>query len=85
MQSSLLRKIEKAKRYAQERERIHLQGLQVSFTGENDTHSVCVEDGKWSCNCDFFQGYGCCSHTMALEQIFQGFVPRSTPEFALAS
>ena len=85
MHSSLLRKIEKANRYAQERERIDLHSLQVSFKGENDTHTVQVEDGKWHCNCDFFQGYGCCSHTMALEQVFQGFVPRSTPEFALAS
>ena len=76
MNSGLIGKIEKAKRYAEERGRIHVSGLKVDFDGENDLHSVSLEDEKWRCNCNFFTGFGACAHTMALERILQGMLPR---------
>ena len=77
MNSGLIGKIEKAKRYAQERTRIHVRGLQVDFDGENDRHEVTLDDDTWRCNCDFFTGWGACAHTMALERIMEGILPRS--------
>lgn len=77
MNSSLIGKIEKAKRYAQERNRIHVQGLRVQFDGENDRHEVALEGETWRCSCDFFAGWGACAHTMALERVMEGLVPRS--------
>ncbi len=77
MNSSLIGKIEKAKRYAQERGRIRVLGLKVDFDGENDKHEVSLDDDTWRCSCDFFAGWGACAHTMALERIFDGMLPRS--------
>ena len=77
MNSGLIGKIEKAKRYAQERSRIHVSGLKVDFDGENDHHEVALEGESWRCSCDFFVGFGACAHTMALERILEGMVPQS--------
>jgi hypothetical protein len=77
MNSGLIGKIEKAKRYAQERNRIHVRGLSVDFDGENDRHEVSLDGETWRCSCNFFAGWGGCAHTMALERIFEGMLPRS--------
>ena len=77
MNSGLIGKIEKAKRYAQERSRIHFRGLRVDFDGENDGHEVSLDGETWRCSCDFFVGWGACAHTMALERILEGMLPRS--------
>lgn len=75
MQSSIIGKIEKAKRYAQEKERITFSELSVNFRGENDEYSVSFGNGKWRCTCRFFSQWGLCSHTMALEQILKDMLP----------
>ncbi len=76
MNSSLIGKIEKAKRYAEERHRLRFTSLTVEFQGENSSHQVNLEDGRWRCSCDFFAGRGLCSHTMALERILDGMLPK---------
>ena len=76
MQSSLIGKVEKAKVYARERDRMQVNDLRVSFRGENSDHEVVLEGGKWSCNCDFFASWSVCSHTMALEKVLEGMVPK---------
>jgi hypothetical protein len=75
MDYGMIGKIEKAKRYANERDRIHIEALRVTFNGENNPHTVHMEDGVWHCDCDFFQTRGRCSHTMALEIIMEGMLP----------
>ncbi|MBI2322221.1 MAG: hypothetical protein HYU88_09085 [Chloroflexi bacterium] len=75
MHSSLIGKIEKAKRYAQEHDRVRFLSLAVDFRGENDTHRVALADGKWQCACEFFAGWGLCSHTMALERMLAPMLP----------
>jgi len=75
MQSSLIGKIEKAKRYAQEKERITFSELSVKFHGENDDYTISYHDGKWLCSCHFFASWGRCSHTMALEKILNNMLP----------
>lgn len=74
MDYGLIGKIEKAKRYAEERERITFQQFTVIFEGENNDHTITYDHGVWHCNCDFFQTRGRCSHTMALETILEGMV-----------
>jgi hypothetical protein len=73
--SSVIGKIEKAKRYAQERERIRFVGLSVDFNGENGDHKVSLTDEQWHCSCDFFEGHGACAHTMALERVLENMLP----------
>jgi hypothetical protein len=75
MQSSLIGKIEKAKRYAQETDRITFRELSVKFRGENSEYDVSFRDGKWHCTCSFFSKWGLCSHTMALEKILVTMLP----------
>lgn len=84
LHSSLIGKIEKARRYAEEREaRIRFEALTVRFHGENDEHEVRLEGSRWACSCDFFEGYGTCCHTMALERVLDGMLPREARENAL--
>jgi hypothetical protein len=75
MQSSLIGKIEKAKRYAQETDRVTFRELAVKFRGENSDYDVNLKDGKWHCTCSFFSKWVLCSHTMALEQILAKMLP----------
>jgi len=74
--SSLIGKIEKAKRYAEEPDRINFSELRVTFRGEHDVYDVCMHDGAWHCSCNFFTGWKTCSHTMALERILGQMVPK---------
>ncbi len=75
MDYGMIGKIEKAKRYAEERDRICIQDFRVTFDGDNNPHSVEFNDGFWSCDCNFFVTRGVCSHTMALERILEGMLP----------
>ena len=75
MQSSLIGKIEKAKRYAQEKERVTFSELSVKFRGENDDYIIKYHDGQWHCSCHFFSNWGLCSHTLALEKILGNMLP----------
>lgn len=83
MNSSVIGKIEKAKRYAQERHRMRVTALSVDFHGENGDHKVDLEGGTWRCTCDFFAGYGVCAHTMALERVLEGMLPATAASHAL--
>ena len=75
MQSSLIGKIEKAKRYAEETDRVTFCDLSVKFRGENNTYDTSYRDGQWHCSCSFFSNWGLCSHTMALEKILASMLP----------
>jgi hypothetical protein len=75
MQSSLIGKIEKAKRYAQEKDRVTFSEFSVKFRGENSAYQTSYKDGKWHCTCSFFSKAGLCSHTLAMEQILTDMLP----------
>lgn len=80
MDYGLIGKIEKAKRYVEERERIKFRQFTVTFEGDNNVHTVEYNDGQWQCTCDFFQTRGRCSHTMALETILEKMVEITRPD-----
>jgi hypothetical protein len=84
LNSSLIGKIEKARRYAKEPRRFHFTSLSVQVDGDNDSHTVELHDGRWRCACDFFRGWGVCSHTMAIERLLDGMLPKEATgqEFA---
>ena len=70
MYSSLISKIEKAKRYAEEPQRITIQQLEVRFRGDNSSHNVSLKGDEWSCECDHFHTSGLCAHVMTLQRLF---------------
>jgi hypothetical protein len=74
MDNAMIGKIEKAKRYAEERDRIEFTDFRVVFNGENSTHTTSYDNGKWNCTCGFFQTRHVCSHTMALERILDKMI-----------
>jgi len=69
MDSGMIGKIAKAKRYTQEKQRVRFDSFQVAFRGDHNTYSVSYKGGAWECSCPFFSRRGVCSHTMALERI----------------
>ena len=71
MDSGMIGKIQKAKRYAEEPERMHIQALTVTIDGENTQNNVSYQSGSWNCTCNFFHTRGRCSHTMALEIVLE--------------
>ena len=85
MDSSLISKVEKAIRYAQERNRIHFAKFNVSFQGDNGDHEVSYQDGSWNCNCDYFGVHLVCSHTMAMERVLSGMIVAAKPPSPSAS
>jgi hypothetical protein len=75
--SSLIGKIEKARRYAQEPKRVSMQQIEATFQGENDAHRVSYREGAWHCSCEFFAGWNVCCHTMAMERLLGEMLPRT--------
>lgn len=74
MDSSLIRKIEKAKDYALQPERIQFTNYQAEFRGDNGNHTITYEARQLRCDCDFYAGRATCSHIMAMQFLFQGMV-----------
>jgi len=75
MHSSLIGKVEKAKRYAKEPDRVTLSEFAADFRGEHSSYTIGYKGGKWHCTCHFFSQWGLCSHTMALQQLFAEMLP----------
>ena len=75
MQSSLIGKIQKAHLYAQEPDRVSVQGFSAEFRGEHDTYQLAFRDGKWSCTCGFYPEWGVCSHIMATQRLMGSIAP----------
>jgi hypothetical protein len=69
MHSDLIGKIEKARRYAAEPERVKFDELKVRFNGGNSDHTVELRDGHWNCDCSFFRSWGTCAHVMTMQRI----------------
>jgi hypothetical protein len=82
MDSGMIGKIDKAKRYAQETQRISFNQFEAAFKGENNDHTVRYDAGKWQCTCSYFQSHNLCSHTMAFELLLKDMVVMGEhPEF----
>jgi hypothetical protein len=75
MDSGMIGKIQKAKLYAEEPERIRFEQFQATFRGTNSQHLVSYQHGSWHCTCNFFAGRGVCSHTMAMERLLGAMLP----------
>ena len=76
MDSSIIGKIEKAKRYAEERDRVQITGLTATFKGDHDSYQVGLSFGAWNCQCHFFLSRGVCSHTLAIQRMLEDLLDR---------
>ncbi len=75
MDSGMIGKIEKAKRYAEERERFRFNKFDLTFHGDNNNHHVILDGGTFQCDCEFFITHQRCGHTMALEILLKDMIP----------
>lgn len=80
MQSDMIGKIEKARRYAEEPERIEFFEINARFRGGNDDHIIAMKDGHWKCDCSFFQNWGTCAHVMAMQRVLHAMLPPQARE-----
>ena len=76
MDSSMIGKIEKARRYADEaKNRVVFEQFRATVQGDNNSYTVSFDKGRWSCGCRNFNTHGLCSHTMTLERVLNGMMP----------
>lgn len=78
MDYALIGKIEKAKMYAEQPDRIRFNSFSVVIDGEHRSHYVTYDQGTWGCECEFFQSRGYCSHTMAMERVLGQMLPAAS-------
>ena len=81
MQSSLIGKIEKARRYSTEKNRILFLDFTSSFRGEHGDYNVSYKQGNWNCSCAFFSQWGTCSHVMTLQRILEEMLPPEASQY----
>jgi len=77
MDSGMIGKIEKAKRYAEEPHRFRFNKFDLTFHGDNNNHHVVFNEGNFQCDCEFFITHKRCGHTMALEILLKDMIPAS--------
>jgi hypothetical protein len=75
MDNSVIGKIEKAKRYAEERHRIQFNSFTATIQGDNNTHAITYKDGQFDSDDTFFQANGFSAHTIAIERLLKGMIP----------
>lgn len=74
MNSTLISKVEKARRYAEEPERVRFQSFKVAFHGGHDEHEVTMNDSEFSCTCHFYEVHDTCAHIMAMQRILHAML-----------
>lgn len=76
MNSTMISKIEKARRYATEPERVKFQSFEVRFQGTHDEYTVTMDGADFSCTCHFFeaQHLSTCCHVMALQRMLEAMM-----------
>jgi hypothetical protein len=81
MQSSLHGMIDKAHRYAEEPERVHVASLQAVVRGDNSDHTVTLIDGRLSCNCDHYEHEHLCAHVLTVEKLLKAYIPANAAPY----
>ncbi len=76
MDSSMIGKIDKARKYAEEKERVTITNMKATFQGNHSVYQIDFDAGSWHCPCHFFTTRGTCSHTMALQRILEDMLAK---------
>lgn len=69
MNSAMISKIEKARRYAEEPERVRIHELEVDFNGDHASYVVSMNGTSFSDSSPGFQSTGTSAHIMALQRL----------------
>ena len=74
MYSSIISKIEKARTYAEEKERVNITALSATFRGNHSKYDLGLDEAGWHCSCSSFGAQAICSHVMAVQRMLEGMV-----------
>ena len=74
MDYGLIGKLEKAKRYAEDRKRFRFNKFDLTYHGDNNEHHVTYDNGVFQCDCEFFLTHKRCGHSMALEILLKDMI-----------
>ncbi|NJK79060.1 MAG: hypothetical protein HC893_00245 [Chloroflexaceae bacterium] len=83
MYSDMISKIEKARMYAREPERVRISALRALFHGSNSTHEISLRDDRWTCDCEFFANWGTCQHVMAMQKMLAPMLSETARELTV--
>ncbi len=82
MDYGMISQIEKARRYADEPNRITFNAFTLTFKGDNAAYDVALTDAGWQCTCPGFHKYSICPHIMTLERMFKPMLKRTPLPYA---
>jgi hypothetical protein len=82
MDYGMIGKIEKAKRYAEEPERMTFNNLAVAFKGEHGDYEILLNAEGWHSNSPAFKAQGIDVHIMALEKVLDKMLKRELMPYA---
>jgi len=76
MDPAISNKVEKARRYAQDPERVKVNSFEADFHGDNNEHHVSFDAAGWHCrDCDFFAYHGTCVHVITMQRLLCSMLP----------
>ena len=76
MESGMISQLQKAKRYAEEPERVTFKTLTLHFKGDNNEYELTLDQDGWVCSCPGFGMHGLCPHIMTLERLLRPMLKR---------
>jgi len=82
MDYAMIGKVEKAKFYAQEPERVTFNSFTAIFEGSNNTYRISLSPEGWHCTCPGHRDHGMCPHIMAMERILSPMLKRPPMPYA---
>jgi hypothetical protein len=77
MQSTIVTKAEKARRYALELDRLRIGALEATFEAGGGTHVLRLGEAGWSCDCEFFVANRVCPHVEAASRMLDAHLVES--------
>ena len=82
MDYGMIGKIEKARRYAEQPERMTFKNFTTEFRGDNSLYTLTLNDKNWNCTCPGFKSHNICPHIMTLERLFRPMLKRDPVPYA---
>ena len=78
----MINKIQKAKEYATQPERITFNSLTIEFQGDNSNYEMTLGPDGWTCSCPGYSKYHICPHIMTIEKLFKPMLKRDPMPYA---
>ncbi len=82
MDYAMIGKLEKAKFYAAEPERVTFDSFTAVFRGDNGTYEISLSAEGWYCSCPGYHEHGMCPHIMTIERAFAAMLKRPLMPYA---